>query len=39
MGQDIFAGVLCVLVLAVGIWSWWSDSHDSSKKKDKEKRK
>lgn len=39
MAQDIFAGVLCVLVLAVGVWSWWSDSHGTSKKNDKNKEK
>lgn len=39
MAQDIFAGVLCALVLAVGVWSWWSDSHGTSKKNDKNKEK
>lgn len=26
MGMDIFAGFLCVLVLASGVWGWWIDN-------------
>lgn len=29
MGQHIFAGVLCVIALAAGIWAWWVDNGGS----------
>lgn len=43
MLQDIFVGVMCVIVAAVAVWGWWlengpdrSDSKDGEKK-DQEK--
>lgn len=32
MIQDIFVGVLCVIVLAVGVFGFWLDNGNSFKK-------
>ena len=34
MGQDIFAGVLCLIVIAAGVWGWWIDRGIAPDKKD-----
>lgn len=31
MGLNIFAGVLCIIMIAVGIWGWWIDNGRSGK--------
>lgn len=33
MIQDIFVGVLCVIVFAVGVFGFWLDNGNSFKKK------
>ena len=35
MVQNIFVGVLCVIVLAAGVWSWWVDNRGSFEKEEK----
>lgn len=35
MGQNIFAGILCVIVLAAAVWCWWIDNGGSFGKRDK----
>ena len=35
MGQNILMGVLCAVVLGVGIWGWWFDNGGSFKKDDR----
>ncbi len=32
MAQNIFIGVLCVVVLAAGVWGWWIDNGRTDKK-------
>jgi len=29
---DIFAGFLCVIALAAGIWCWWYENGNTPKK-------
>lgn len=38
MLQDIFVGVMCVIVAAVAVWGWWLENGpDRSDPKDEEK--
>lgn len=32
MFQNIIAGVLCVIVLAAGVWGWWVDNGGTFKR-------
>lgn len=36
MVEDVFVGVLVVIVLAAGAWAWWIDNRGNSKKDEKE---
>lgn len=35
MAQNIFIGVLCVVVLVAGVWGWWIDNGKSDKENEK----
>lgn len=39
MLQDIFVGIMCVIVAGVAVWGWWLENGpDRSKPKDPEKK-
>lgn len=31
MNMDIFVGIMCVVFVAVGIWTWWIERGGSGK--------
>lgn len=39
MLQDIFVGIMCVIVAGVAVWGWWLENGpDRSEPKDNEKK-
>lgn len=30
MGQSLFVGLLCVMVVAAGVWGWWLENKKQS---------
>ena len=35
MIQDIFVGILCVIMVAAGVWCWWVDNGGTFKRNEK----